>query len=158
MIFVTTGTQLPFNRMLGTIEKWAERNQNKEVIAQTCKSDLRFKWIKAYSFLQPKEYSDYIKRADVIVGHAGMGTIITALEHSLPVIVMARRFELGEHRNDHQLSTVAKFQNRTGIYIANDEKELEQLLYNIRHLKAQAKEPIKQRRQLVDFLYSEIRS
>ena len=44
-----------------------------------------------------------------IVAHAGMGTILTALEIGKPLLVMPRRAALGEHRNDHQLATARRF-------------------------------------------------
>ena len=46
--------------------------------------------------------------AAAIVAHAGMGTILTALETGKRLLVMPRRAALGEHRNDHQLATVSR--------------------------------------------------
>jgi UDP-N-acetylglucosamine transferase subunit ALG13 len=62
--------------------------------------------------------------AELIVAHAGMGTIITALELGKPILVMPRREYLHETRNDHQVATVNQFARREGIIVAMDEKEL----------------------------------
>ena len=43
----------------------------------------------------------------VVIAHDEMGSIITALEMGKPIVVMPRRAELGEHRNDHQVAAAA---------------------------------------------------
>jgi UDP-N-acetylglucosamine transferase subunit ALG13 len=60
----------------------------------------------------------------VIVGHAGIGTLLGTGRLGKPLILMPRRASLGEHRNEHQLATVAAVQAREGIYVAMDEAEL----------------------------------
>ena len=61
--------------------------------------------------------------ADAVVAHAGIGTILGALELGKPTVVMPRRAALGEHRNDHQLATARRFSG-PGIAVALDEHEL----------------------------------
>ncbi|WP_340680671.1 glycosyltransferase [Paraglaciecola sp.] len=155
-LFVTTGTQFPFDRLLQPIENWAENNKKVKVVAQTCASKLTFKNIDAHEFLSPENYKSIIKNSDVIIGHAGMGTIITAHEHGLPVIIMARRFSLDEHRNDHQMATISKFRETTGVYVAEDENGLLEILNNIEQLSPCTNTPPKSRNELTDFLKSEI--
>jgi UDP-N-acetylglucosamine transferase subunit ALG13 len=62
--------------------------------------------------------------ADAIVAHAGIGTILTALELGKPVLVMPRRAKFGEHRNDHQLATARRFAELGRVSVAFDETEL----------------------------------
>ena len=62
--------------------------------------------------------------AKAIVAHAGMGTILTALEMGKPLLVMPRRAALGEHRNDHQLATAHRFAELGRVNVAFDETEL----------------------------------
>ena len=59
-----------------------------------------------------------------MVAHAGMGSIITALELGKRIIVMPRRAKLGEHRNDHQVATAKQFAAQGRIEVALDEREL----------------------------------
>jgi UDP-N-acetylglucosamine transferase subunit ALG13 len=73
--------------------------------------------------------------ADVIVAHAGMGSIITALELSIPIIVMPRKADLGEHRNDHQIATAKRFLEQGRIHVAFDEIELTEKLDQLDDLK-----------------------
>jgi len=53
-----------------------------------------------------------------------MGTIITALELDKPILVMPRRGDLGETRNDHQLATARRLHALGLIEVALDEAEL----------------------------------
>ena len=136
MIFVTTGTQFSFDRLLLLVQKWAEVNKDVKVVAQTCSSNTHFKFMETKDFLNPSEYNLLVSSATVIVGHAGMGTIITAHEFNLPVIIMPRRLAFNEHRNDHQMATVSKFRGTKGIHIAEDEQTLFTLLDKSNQLEA----------------------
>ena len=123
-IFVTTGTQLPFPRLVDAVNRWCANQSDINVIAQTCSDVAKPKHFKVFDFLEPKKYKDIVSNAQIIVSHAGVGSIITAHEQGLPIIIMPRRFDLGEHRNDHQMATVEKFKNTQGVYIAKNEEEL----------------------------------
>ena len=59
-----------------------------------------------------------------IVAHAGMGSILTALEYGKPILVMPRRGDLRETRNDHQVATAQRFRGLPHVAVAFDEQEL----------------------------------
>jgi UDP-N-acetylglucosamine transferase subunit ALG13 len=105
MIFVTVGVQLPFDRLVRAVDAWAGERMRSDVFAQIGPSQYRPQHIEFRAFVEPPEFRRLVECADAVVAHAGMGSIITALELAKPLIVMPRRAELGEHRNDHQLST-----------------------------------------------------
>lgn len=107
MIFVTIGTQAPFDRFIKMVDEIAA-NLNEEVIAQTFKSQYKAKKIKTVDFLAPDEFNKLFKEARMIVAHAGMGTIISAMQHQKPIIIFPRIAALGEHRNEHQMATAKK--------------------------------------------------
>ena len=62
--------------------------------------------------------------AELVVAHAGIGSVVTAGEHGKPIVLLPRRARLGEHRNDHQRDTVAHLAGRPGIFVADDEGAL----------------------------------
>jgi UDP-N-acetylglucosamine transferase subunit ALG13 len=155
-IFVTTGTQLPFDRLIGLVDKWAELNKDVDIVAQTANSDVKYYNIKCVDFLSPQEYESNVNLADVIIGHAGMGTIITGIEKSKVTILMARKFEYGEHRNDHQIATAEKFKDTKGIYVAESEADLIRLLNSRNELPKTECEDVKNRSMLINFLSDEI--
>jgi UDP-N-acetylglucosamine transferase subunit ALG13 len=155
MVFVTTGTQLPFDRLLEMVDHWAVKNPDVKVLAQAFSTQNSFPNIEVKDLLTPSEYKQAVMNAKVIVGHAGMGTIITAHEHELPVIIVPRRFDLGEHRNDHQLATTKKFEGTEGVYVAEDAATLARLL-DTEHLSKCNNTASQNRKTLVNNLKSMI--
>ena len=124
MIFVTVGTQLPFDRMVKKVDEWAAARERDDIFAQIGPTQWTPRHIKGVPFIEPAVFKEKIQSATAIVSHAGMGTIISALELGKPILVMPRRADLREHRTDHQLATVEKFKDRGGFLVAQDESEL----------------------------------
>lgn len=128
MIFVTVGTQLPFDRLIDALDRWAERNPQVRVIAQIGRGAKRPRFIEWREELSPVEFDVMMAAADLVVAHAGMGTILRAQAEDKPLVVVPRRAELGEHRNDHQLATVKYLTQADLITAAEDELRLMELL------------------------------
>jgi UDP-N-acetylglucosamine transferase subunit ALG13 len=78
----------------------------------------------AQRFIDPTEFRKRVESASLVIAHAGMGSIITALELGKQIIVMPRRANLGEHRNDHQVATAKRFAEQGRIMVALNEQEL----------------------------------
>jgi UDP-N-acetylglucosamine transferase subunit ALG13 len=123
MIFVTVGEQLPFDRLIRSVDEWAGTSKE-EVFAQIGNADYQPKHISYKAFLTPEEFTEKLLSAAAVVAHAGMGTIITALEQGKPVLIMPRQVTLGEHRNNHQFSTAKRFLALQYVKVAFDETEL----------------------------------
>ncbi len=131
MIFVTVGTQIPFDRLIGAVDSWAASVGRDDVFAQVGEGAKPTRHIRSVPSLAPGDFGSRFAKADAIVGHAGMGTILGALQHGKPLIVMPRRASLGEHRNEHQLATARRFRERGLVHVAMDEEELAVLLARI---------------------------
>lgn len=129
MIFCTIGTQAPFDRFMKIVDEVAA-DLDEEVVAQVYKSHYQAKNIKTVNFLPPDEFQELFKSARMIVAHAGMGTIISAMQQGKPIIVFPRIAKLGEHRNEHQLATAEKMKELGYVYVANNADELRTLLTN----------------------------
>jgi len=74
--------------------------------------------------LEPPAFNEYLAASEMVVGHAGMGTILSALQNSKPILVMPRRGQLGETRNDHQMATARQLLKLGKVHVAFDEEEL----------------------------------
>jgi UDP-N-acetylglucosamine transferase subunit ALG13 len=125
VIFVSVGTQLPFDRMIEAVDRWAGRNPGQEVFAQVGPGDYKPRHLRYASFISPAECREQMLAANAIVAHAGMGTILGALELGKPLLIMPRRATLGEHRNEHQLATARRFADLGRVEVAFDETELQ---------------------------------
>jgi UDP-N-acetylglucosamine transferase subunit ALG13 len=139
MIFVTVGTELPFNRMVRVVDEWAKATRRSDVIAQIGETDWQPSHIGWSRFLQPPEFARRFAEADVVVAHAGMGTILSALQFEKPVLVMPRRASLGEQRNEHQLATARHLSELGKVNVAMDEAELRAKLDDLCQLRAHEK-------------------
>jgi UDP-N-acetylglucosamine transferase subunit ALG13 len=118
MIFATVGTQLPFSRLLSALDEWAGRNPQTRVVAQTGAASEHFSHIETVRTLTREAFLDQVRRADLVVAHAGMGSILSAAELGKRVVIMPRRAELGEHRNDHQRDTAEKMGALSNVSVA----------------------------------------
>ena len=123
MIFVTVGTQMPFDRLVRAVDDWAGV-AGVEVEAQTANGSYRPSHVHATPWLKPDEFRARLERADAVIGHAGMGTILSALEFGKPLLVLPRRGHLGETRNDHQVATARRFGERCWVLVAQTEKHV----------------------------------
>lgn len=128
MIFVTVGTDLPFDRMVRVIDAWAGERKRNDVFAQIGEGAWEPQHIRFTNFLQPPEFVEHFKSASVIISHAGMGTILSALHHRKPILVMPKRASLGEHRNEHQLASARRMMEIGNVNVAFDETELRERL------------------------------
>lgn len=127
MIFCTIGTQAPFDRFVRIVDEVAA-HIDEEIIAQVYKSEYVAKNIHTMDFLPPDEFNKLFAKARLIVAHAGMGTIISAMRQHKPIIIFPRIAALGEHRNEHQLATAQKMEELGYVYVANNKEELQELL------------------------------
>ena len=128
MIFVTVGYQMPFDRLVRAVDEWAAAHPDVEIFAQIGPTEYRPTNLPFREFMDPEEFGTTIARTTAIVAHAGMGSILTALQHGKPIVVMPRRAEFQETRNDHQVATTRRFVDRPGIEVAADEHELPPIL------------------------------
>lgn len=135
MIFLALGTQLPFDRLTRAMDGWCARNPDAEVLGQIARlgpenhRPAHFDWVE---MMPPEDFGAAFARAEFVVAHAGMGVIITALTLGKRLVIMPRRAELREHRNDHQRATAARFGTRPGVTVAEDEAALHAALDRLR--------------------------
>jgi UDP-N-acetylglucosamine transferase subunit ALG13 len=127
VIFVTVGTQLPFDRLIEAIDAIAP-SLNEPIFAQTGKSTYVPRNIEWSPRIRPLDVDAYFANARVVVAHAGIGTILTCQRVGRPAILFPRLAAHGEHRNDHQMATVSQLEGRPGLYVARTAEELHALL------------------------------
>lgn len=141
MIFVSVGTQFPFDRIISAIDGWAERVGNVEVVAQVGRSTYQPRAIRTFAFLKAPEFKKFQDEAEFHVAHAGMGSILTALELGKPIVIMPRDHLRGEHRNGHQMATARRFLDTAGVHVAMDVDSLTACLDELNTLSKEAPMP-----------------
>ena len=152
VIFVTVGGQLPFDRLVHAVDQWASQHHRTDVFAQIGNSPNPPTHIEWQRLLPPPDFQSKARGAEVIVAHAGMGSILTALEFGKPIIVVPRRAHLGEHRNDHQWATVKHLSKDVGVTVAADETALLDQLQRLEELQCPTERRSPEYARLLNFL------
>lgn len=127
MILVTAGNDLPFNRLMHNADLWAKAHPDEPLLAQTGRlerSDYVPSFMPWVELLPADRFEQHCREAKLLIAHAGMGSIITALATGRPIVILPRLARLKEHRNDHQLATAKRFIGRAGLFVAWEEADL----------------------------------
>ena len=136
-IFVALGTHSKqFNRLLKAIDKLvAEKRVTGDVFAQIGNSTYLPKAFPFKKFLTPEDYEQRIKDADIIVSHAGAGSILTALKYEKALVVVPRLRKFGEHTDDHQIDLARALEKRNKAIAVFDVHGLERAIKAAEHFK-----------------------
>ena len=139
MIFVILGTQdKKFPRLLEAIQKKINEGQidkKEEIIVQAGSTKYKSNDMKIFDYIPISQFEDYIERADLIICHAGVGTILTALKKNKKIIAAARLKQYGEHVNDHQLQILENFKNKGYILALENFDEMDNLIKQAQEFK-----------------------
>ena len=134
MILVLLGTQNnSFHRLLEEIQKNIDNgNIQDEVIAQKGYTKFESKNMTLYNQLPVDEIEQLIDKADLVITHGGVGSMITANQKGKKVIAVPRYKMYHEHVNDHQLKTIEMFGKRNYVIATKNVQDLEQALKDVK--------------------------
>ena len=124
MIFVTVGHQMPFDRLVRIVDRWAGETGDVEIFGQIGESDYRPRNFEFTRLLTRKDFDDQLNRSSSVISHAGTGTIIQVLVKQKPLLVFPRLQRFAETRNDHQVGTARHFAAKGQVNAAFDEAQL----------------------------------
>ena len=125
MIFLTVGTQFPFDRLVRAVDDIVGEGLISEtVFGQIGENACRPGNFEAVPTMEKADFDKHIKEASAIIGHAGMGTITMALTNKKPLLALPRLKKYGEVVNDHQVGIAKRFSELGHILTANGVEEL----------------------------------
>jgi len=119
-----------FDRLIKEMDEIAGR-ADEEVIMQIGETAYEPKNAKYFRFASKEKMDGLYNDARVVVCHAGVGSILTALEYGKPVIAVPRRKKYGEHVDDHQLDIAGEMEKEGRIRVVHDVEELEAALDDV---------------------------
>ena len=152
MILVTIGTNdAPYERMFEMMDSYAEET-GEEVVIQKAHSSFEAKHCECFGFKQDEEFSKYYDRADVVVCHAGIGTIINGLERNIPLVLVPR--EVVMPGTSDQQGIVAKRIEDIGRGVCVH--SLDELYDKIKEAKGMQLLPYAKDNSLVDYIDSRL--
>jgi UDP-N-acetylglucosamine transferase subunit ALG13 len=124
--FVSVGNaNQPFARLLKAVSVLAEKGDLPlPVIVQHGHTPFSSDGCTAIDFMAMEDFAKHVRGAELLIFHAGAGSMIHACQAGKVPVVMPRRACFGEHIDDHQLELVEAFE-RSGLVVkVDDEKDL----------------------------------
>ncbi|NQT21964.1 MAG: beta-1,4-galactosyltransferase [Candidatus Omnitrophica bacterium] len=121
MIFITVGGGpfYGFNRLIEEIDRIAPALKEDVVVQKGC-STYEPKNLTSFRFLSFNTSVSYFKKANVVVGHAGAGTILLSRMLNKPFVAVPRSHEKKEIFDAHQLETAKRIESKEMVEVVYD--------------------------------------
>jgi len=116
---------MPFDRLVQAMDEWAAAHPDVPVEIQIGRGRYEPRHARFVRLMPVAEYRERVATARLFVAHAGMGSIISAIEAGKPLLMLPRLMAQGEHNTDHQLATAASIGARPGLHVAADVADLQ---------------------------------
>jgi len=131
-VFVTVGFEKrPFDRLIMAIEHGIEEGMlPSDIFIQLGHSQYLPKACPYQRFLGFEEMERLVKNSDIIIAHAGVGTILLCLSHNKIPILFPRDSKLGEHVDEHQLEFCRTMEEQKRVLVAYNSKDLFESISN----------------------------
>jgi beta-1,4-N-acetylglucosaminyltransferase len=133
MIFVTVGNHYQgFDRLIKKADEIASHTSY-DILIQKGYSSYRPQIARYFDFVPIQEAMQYIQKSDLVISHAGIGTIILCKENGIPLIIFPRRKKYGEHGTDHQIEVAKAIEEREdgNIHVIYEEDQLEEKMMEL---------------------------
>ena len=128
LLFATVGATLPFPRLETAIVELKRAGKIPErVVLQVGRHTPRHDPVEGLEIVEEVpfgELQNLLARADLVVCHAGTGSILTALSNSCSVVAMPRSIQHGDHYDNHQEEIAGVFAGRGLVQTASDSASL----------------------------------
>jgi UDP-N-acetylglucosamine transferase subunit ALG13 len=124
VILVTIGSVMPFDRLIRVVDQLAPSWPDDKCFAQIGDGKYEPVNMRFSRMLGTREFAEAVKASRLIIAHAGMGSVITAMEANKPIVILPRKMEFEEHTTDHQMATARWLSGRRGVYVAFEEADL----------------------------------
>ncbi len=137
MILVLLGTQNnSFHRLLEEIERLIQGGIiQEEVMVQAGYTKYQSTKMKMLDFISNEELEGWQNKANLIITHGGVGSILSSITKGKKVIAIPRLHQYEEHVNDHQKEIVELFNQKGYIIGKQGIEELEQAIKEIKEFK-----------------------
>lgn len=142
MIFLTVGNRYPFDRLVQAVDDLvADGTITDPVIAQIGEGSYEPKHCEFARYYDGDTYDGFVQSCDAMIGHAGSGTIATALAVGKPLLVMPRLVQHKEHVNDHQVATARTYAELGSVLMASSREEVALQVDALRRFVPHRREP-----------------
>ncbi|MCX5720874.1 MAG: glycosyltransferase [Nitrospirae bacterium] len=145
MIFVAVGNgSQGFLRLLNAVEMLAGNGllaSDQVCIQGGNNPSFVPKFCKKYDFLSMDQFAKFIRDADLIIAHAGAGTLFHVLQARKVPVVMPRRRQYGELVDDHQVELLQALALEGRVVPAYEPEDLPAAITEARRRSKQPMQP-----------------
>ncbi len=129
-IFVAVGFEnFPFDRLIRVIDEGVQKGViPPPVLMQIGHSNYKPRFCPWQRFLSFDQFFSNLKKADILVSHAGVGTTLLAFSLGKVPILFPRQAKYREHVDDHQREFAQKMVEQKKILAAEEGPELLRLI------------------------------
>lgn len=133
-ILITVGaSEYGLDRLLKIIDELCDEGilDGTHIIAQKGASKYESRNFQSFDLIAREDFQKYMEIADLIIAHAGTGSVIPPLKLGKKIIVFPRRECFGEHLDDHQLELSNVFTTAGYTLCAIDKQSMLQCLAEV---------------------------
>ena len=133
-LFVPLGTQkFPFNRLVKALNSLVENGfyRPEEIVMQAAVYE-EMPLFTHYLLIPADQFNDLMQKAEVIVTHSGVNSIISCMKLKKPLVIVPRLKQYGEHVDDHQLEIAHMMKEKYDVVVAEDLENLEDCINEAR--------------------------
>ncbi len=144
MILVSLGSsQFDFSRLLRAIDNLIKNGLIKDttINAQIGMTVYDSQYMNCFPMISDVEFKRMVCEADLIITHAGVGCIMSAMRLRKKTIIFPRLKEYHEHLDNHQLEIAKFFSEQRYLLLATNEEELKNCIQNIDTFEPRCYEP-----------------
>lgn len=158
MIFVTLGTfPTSFTRPLQALHECCSKKViDTKIVVQCGYTEFESEFFEMRPFIPPEELEELTKNADLIITHAGSGSMIKAIKYKKKIIAIPRLAKHGEVVDDHQLEILEVFDERGYVLSWNENDDFESLIEQIKTF--EPNEYISKKEVIIEYLENYINS
>lgn len=154
MVLLSVGTQKQqFTRLFELVLNCEELKKEK-IISQSGYTKFEDNRIESFDFISLEKMDEYMEKADLVICHGGVGTILSAIMKGKKVIAIPRLAKYGEHINNHQIEICEELEKEGYIlYYKDGVDTLDELIKKIKTINFKE---YKSDRNYLDILRKEI--
>lgn len=122
----------PFLRLLDAVCALSPHLPQPVVVQYGAAQDFACPHCQGVGFMDMQTFEQQVAGADLLILHAGAGSVIHAVRAGKVPVVMPRRVELGEHVDDHQVEFARELGRAGKIVVCDDLVSLPQAVEEAR--------------------------
>lgn len=134
-VLVTIGSMVEkkFTRLFKIIDELCVEGvlDGKQVTAQVGFDNYHSDYFKCFDMLADEQFKQLIDECDLVIAHAGTGTVTSSIKKGKKVIIFPRMAQFDEHYDDHQLELAELFTKQGYVLQAKNKEELKYHIQNL---------------------------